>query len=144
MSIGKNIKFLRKDVLKLSREKFGQRLGVSADVINNIELERLARPEQKEPLIKLLCNEFGVKYEWLLTGQGEMFNEEPPLEKAYSPQEEKTIRNFFSLSEDEQKKVSKFIFTSLLERAYGSTSVKNLNELDELYDNARKKEMEKE
>lgn len=54
----------------LNQSEFGKRLGVSRDVISNIELNRV---EAKEPFIKLLCKEFHVDYIWLTTGQGEMF-----------------------------------------------------------------------
>ena len=64
------IKKVRKEYLKLSREEFGKRLGVSMSVITNIELNRLARPEQKEPLIKLICKEFGIDEDWLRYGIG--------------------------------------------------------------------------
>ncbi len=59
--------------LKLSRDAFGEKLGVSRDVIANIELNRLSRPEQKEPLYKLICKIYGLNEEWLLYGTGEQF-----------------------------------------------------------------------
>ena len=42
-------------------------------VINNIENNRLAKPEQKLSLIKLMCREFSVNEEWLLHGSMPMF-----------------------------------------------------------------------
>lgn len=66
------IRELRK-YYRLSRDEFGERLGVSRDVIANIELNRLANPSQKEPLLRLMCSEFNVNYEWLTVGEGEMF-----------------------------------------------------------------------
>lgn len=66
------IKHLRKEILHLTRREFGDRLGVSESVIVNIELNRLAKPEQKEPLIKLICKEFNVNYSWLKDGIGDM------------------------------------------------------------------------
>lgn len=75
MEIYERIRILRKDKLKLSRDVFGERLGVSRDVIKNIELNALARPEQKEPLYKLICKEFNISYDWLTAGNGEMFIE---------------------------------------------------------------------
>lgn len=72
MEIYERIRELRKDYLHLSMEAFGNRLGVSRDVINNIEHNRLARPDQKLSLIKLMCKEFNINEEWLLTGKGEM------------------------------------------------------------------------
>lgn len=73
-NIEARVRELRK-TLKLTQAEFGKRLSVSVDVITNIENGRLARPEQKEPLYKLMCKEFNVNYEWLTMGKGEMFNE---------------------------------------------------------------------
>ena len=47
MEMHERIKNLRKNHLKLTQEAFGERLGVSRSVINNIERNVLARPEQK-------------------------------------------------------------------------------------------------
>ena len=65
------IKELRKS-LKLSQTDFGKHLGVSRDVINNIENKRVA---PTEPIIKLLISEFNVNRTWLETGEGNMFND---------------------------------------------------------------------
>lgn len=77
MEFFERISILRKE-LKLSQDKFGEKLGVSRDVINNIEHNRLSRPEQKEPLYRLICQEFNVNEHWLRTGEGDMFLELPP------------------------------------------------------------------
>lgn len=74
MEIYERIRELRKKHLKMSMEVFGKRLGVSRDTINNIELNRLARPDQKMSLYKLICSEFGVSEEWLLNGAGDMWD----------------------------------------------------------------------
>lgn len=57
----------------MTQEEFGQALGVSRSVIANIEYNRLARPEQKEPIIKLICKQFHINESWLRTGEGEPF-----------------------------------------------------------------------
>jgi len=67
------IRELRKKHLHLSQSAFGERLGVSRSVINNIELNALARPDQKLSLIKLMCKEFSVNEDWLLYGNEPMF-----------------------------------------------------------------------
>jgi len=54
----------------LSQSEFAKRLGVTRSVISNIELNNLAKPEQKTSLIKLLSKEFYVNEEWILTGKG--------------------------------------------------------------------------
>ncbi len=75
MEMYERIKDLRKNHLKLSQEAFGGRLGVSRSVINNIERNALARPDQKLSLIKLICKEFSVSEDWLLNGNEPMFLE---------------------------------------------------------------------
>lgn len=71
--VGKNLQILRKE-LKLSREKFGERIFVSGDVINNIERER-ANPNPR--VIAAICQEYGINEHWLRTGEGEMYVETP-------------------------------------------------------------------
>ena len=73
LELHERIRFLRKDTLKMSMDAFGKQLGVSRDTINNIERNRLARPEQKLSLLKLMCKEFNVSEKWLLDSEGEMF-----------------------------------------------------------------------
>ncbi len=63
---------------KLSQPIFGERLGVTRDVVSNIELGRV---EPKEVFIKLLCSEFKVNEHWLRTGEGEMYVEQSDDEK---------------------------------------------------------------
>lgn len=73
MEIYDRIKEVRKKHLKMSQTAFGDRLGVSRSVINNIESNVLAKPEQKLSLYKLICKEFGISEEWLLEGKGDMY-----------------------------------------------------------------------
>ena len=73
MELHERIKELRKNYLHLSQTDFGERLGVSRSVINNIERNVLARPDQKLSLMKLICSEFNVNEEWLLNGTEPMF-----------------------------------------------------------------------
>lgn len=75
MEMYERIRELRKTYLKMSQTVFGERLGVSRDVIKNIELNTLARPEQKLSLIKLICKEFSVNEDWLLNGNEPKFIE---------------------------------------------------------------------
>ena len=77
MEMHERIRDLRKNHLHLTQTAFGEKLGVSRSVINNIELNTLARPEQKLSLIKLMCKEFNVREEWLLNGTPPLFVETP-------------------------------------------------------------------
>lgn len=69
MELYERIQYLRKEVLHMSREEFGAALGVNRDVINNIERNRLKKPEQKEPIYQLICSKFDVNEEWLRNGK---------------------------------------------------------------------------
>jgi transcriptional regulator with XRE-family HTH domain len=55
----------------LSQSEFAEKLGVTRSVISNIELNKLAKPEQKTSLIKLISREFNINEEWVLNGTGE-------------------------------------------------------------------------
>lgn len=71
--MNERIRLLRENA-GLSRAAFGQKIGVSGDVINNLERGRV---EVKEPMIKLICSEFSVNENWLRTGVGDMFADTP-------------------------------------------------------------------
>ncbi len=75
MEIYERIAHLRKEKLHMSRREFGKKLGVSESVIVNIEYNRLQRPDQKEPLYKLICKEFNINYIWLTKGIEPMYSE---------------------------------------------------------------------
>lgn len=70
MEMHERVRQIRKEN-NLSQDEFAKRLGVTRSVISNIELDLLAKPEQKMPLVKLIAKEFGVREEWLLFGEGE-------------------------------------------------------------------------
>lgn len=63
------IKEARK-ALHLSQREFGEKLGVSRDVISNIEYSRVP---PKPLLIKHICEVYHVNETWLRTGEGDMF-----------------------------------------------------------------------
>lgn len=77
MTTSERIRAVRK-FLGLSQEAFARQLGVSRDVIGNIEYDRLKRPDQKEPLYKLICSQFSIDEHWLQTGEGEMIRKADP------------------------------------------------------------------
>lgn len=71
LTIGNRIELIRKKK-KLSRRAFAEKFGVSESVIVNIEFDRLKKPDQKETLYRLICQEFDINENWLRTGEGEM------------------------------------------------------------------------
>lgn len=68
-NINERIREVR-EYLKLSRNDFGERLGMSGDSINNLERGRVVI---KDFIIKLISQEFNVDENWLRTGEGSMF-----------------------------------------------------------------------
>ncbi len=72
MEISERIRMVRR-MLNLTQAQFGESLGVSRDVVANIESNRLKNPNQKEPLYHLICKQHSVSEKWLRTGEGEMF-----------------------------------------------------------------------
>lgn len=69
IEIGKRIKNIR-EMKTLTQKEFGEQIGVSRDVIGNIEYGRV---EVKENIIKLVILMFNINEDWLRTGKGEMF-----------------------------------------------------------------------
>ena len=104
MEIYERIRYLRRDVLHMTMDEFGQKIGVSRDVVNNIERNRLSRFEQKLPLLKLIALVFSVREEWLLTGD-EPMKMPPPVftfdaymkERGATDLEKELTRAFFGL-----------------------------------------------
>ena len=73
MSQGERVKEIRK-ALSLTLEKFGAKLGVGKTAISKIEKDERSLTDQ---MAKAICREFNVSYEWLLSGDGEMFTDLP-------------------------------------------------------------------
>lgn len=112
MELHERIKILRKEHLKMSQEAFGEKLGTSRSVINNIERNILARPEQKEPIYKLICETFNVSEKWLKEGVGEVFVQDDTFSldkflemKNATNLEKEIIQAYFSLPETVRKDV---------------------------------------
>lgn len=73
MTQGERVKAIRRS-LKLTLEKFGERLGVGKTAISKIEKGENNLSVQ---MAKAICNEFRVNREYLESGVGEMFSEVP-------------------------------------------------------------------
>lgn len=79
-----------REALKLSQREFGEKLGVSRDVVSNLEYDRV---QPKELLLRHICELFGVNQNWLETGEGEMFCCDP----AQTEKLDKAMRIFKTL-----------------------------------------------
>ena len=116
----KRIKELRES-LPLSQGDFGKKMGVSRDVINNIERNRNKKPIS-EIFIAHLCETFDVNETWLRTGEGEMLNHTDKssllaLKKEYnlSLKAIDILENFLKLSDKEQDE-----FIGLAEKVFNT------------------------
>ena len=72
------LKAIRKHA-KLTQRQFAERIGVSRDVIASWEIGRV---QPSEAVLRLICRECGVGYEWLKNGEGEMAEGESNAEAA--------------------------------------------------------------
>lgn len=57
----------------LTQSVFAEKIGLTRDTIANIEGGRI---EVKDIVIKSICREFNVNYDWLISGEGEMFQDD--------------------------------------------------------------------
>lgn len=72
MNINERVREVR-SALGLTQTEFGQRLVIAQGYLTNIET---GKREVTEKIRKLLCLQFNVNEEWLLTGNGSMFLED--------------------------------------------------------------------
>lgn len=107
------IRLIREE-LKLSRAAFGQRIGVSGDVINNLERGRV---KPKESIIKLICAEFNVNEEWILNGTEPMYVATPSstmeqLKKEFNLDEfgYNLVYEYLKLDQNQRDAVRKFLY----------------------------------
>lgn len=116
--IKERIKEIRK-TNKLSQKAFGELLGVSRDVVTNIEYGRV---EPKTLLINHICQVFNVNKEWLINGTGDMYI--IPLDtikqakivaelNTSDPELMELVENILLLSEDNQDLIKVIIKTLL-------------------------------
>lgn len=112
MSFGQRIKTIRTSQKpKLTQTEFGQRLGVSKDVVANLEYDRV---DPAESMIRLICQTYSINYAWLKTGEGDM--EPVPIEddtpgllmaryRKGSPAVRSLLRAFATLDDDWYQKL---------------------------------------
>ena len=113
MSVGERIKYLRTDLLNLSMEKFGEKLGVKKTAISNLESGRRNLTEQ---MAKAICREYNVNYFWLTEGEGNTFVELPDtaidelaLEYDLDEFEKSIIIEFLKLNKNERNVIKKYL-----------------------------------
>lgn len=68
--INVRIKHVRKEIEKMTLEQFGEKIGISASACSYIE-KGINNPSDQT--IKSICREFGIREEWLRTGEDPMY-----------------------------------------------------------------------
>ncbi len=144
--VGSRIKEVRTS-LGLSQSNFGERLGVSRDVINNAELERATISPL---LIKAVALEFAVNEEWLVNGTGEMFVKSKEsllkeLKEKYklTKLEYEILQSYLDLDEKQRKAVSEFIENDIINRVLDPVGYRINKDADESYAEYMKEESNK-
>ncbi len=90
MSVRKRIKQLR-ELLGLTQKQFGERIGKSSRTIQYWEAGTVQIPD---PALKLISKVFGVSYEWLKEGKGEMWEKrEATLEEIIEKEQRKVLQS---------------------------------------------------
>ena len=78
--MGQRLKLIRK-TLGFTQDQLAQRLGVGKTALSMIETGKARLSNRNK---NILVQEFNVSPEWLETGEGEMFNADPAVVKAFS------------------------------------------------------------
>lgn len=115
------LKELREALGKMKQREFAERLGVSTGLVGQWET---GKPIGKS-ILRVICEEFNVRREWLENGTGEMF------EPGKSDQEllkESALRLFNQLSEEGKKAVVEALREEL---KIGSLPSEKQREIDE-------------
>jgi len=90
MSVGERIKRLRK-FLGLTQKEFGTRIGKSLRTIQDWEAGKSSIPDHT---LRFVSSTFGVSYEWLKTGQGEIWEKrESTLEEIIEKAQRKFLQS---------------------------------------------------
>ena len=112
MTQGERVKQLR-TALDLTLEKFGERVGVGKAAISKLEKNENRLSDQ---MIKSICREFNVNYDWLVYGEGEMFSVLPKtildeLCRAYDLDEtdRKLIQEYIKMSKESRRVLKDYI-----------------------------------
>ena len=73
MTQGERVLEIRK-ALGLTMDKFGEKLGVQKSAISKVEKDKVNLSDQ---MVRAICREYNVNYDWLMDEKGEMFSNLP-------------------------------------------------------------------
>lgn len=111
-NIGERLKYLRKDVLKITQAGMADKLNIAKSSISRIEAGTI------KPLDRTICDicrVFKINEEWLRYGNGDIFTEEPDtdigkLAKKYnlSTTEHNLLLSYIEMPEEDRKSITSF------------------------------------
>lgn len=78
MELNDRIRHLRKELLNLTLDQFGERIGLKKSALSHLENGNVNITDQTR---RSICREFNVNEEWLLTGKGEVFQAKSPSDE---------------------------------------------------------------
>lgn len=116
METHERIKYIRND-LNLTQDAFGEPLGVSRDVVNNLERGRV---HNKEHMLRLICKTYGINYFWLTEGKGDPYIGPPDIlvdeaiKKYNLDEDDREIIERYVKMDPEQRKLFKEIVRSII------------------------------
>ena len=110
--MNERLKELR-DLLGLSQEDFGKRIGSARNTIANYEL---GRRTPSNTTVKAICREFRVNYFWLTKGDGDIFIGTPESvvdeiaeEYDLDDLDKKIIEKYLDLSDEQRNAVTEYL-----------------------------------
>lgn len=110
--MGERIRQLRKS-LKLTQAEFGKRIGLTGAWVSRAEINERNLTEQ---MIITVCRVYNVHEEWLRSGQGEMFLDEPKAllaalddEDSLTMRDKAVVAGFLCLSPKDREGVANYL-----------------------------------
>jgi len=92
--LAQRIKHLRKNILKFSQKDFAEKLMIGLRTLQYYESNEYPIPDK---ILRLISQTFGVSYEWLKTGQGEIFEKKPSIEEIILAEQRRIKENMVLL-----------------------------------------------
>lgn len=120
MTVGERIKELRKNLLGVSMETFGKKIGVAKNTVSQWET---GTNGISESMIRSICREYNVDYFWLTEGKGNPFMEFPTVlidqlafEYDLDDYDKSIITEFIKLTKEERAIIVKYMKNVIAEQ----------------------------
>lgn len=120
MTVGERIKELRKNLLGVSMETFGKKIGVAKNTVSQWET---GTNGISESMIRSICREYNVDYFWLTEGKGNPFMEFPTVlidqlafEYDLDDYNKSIITEFVKLTKEERAIIVKYMKNVIAEQ----------------------------